>query len=147
MSETVPKGETVDLVVASGQVELKDYVGQDISEVRSELYDLNLEVVEQPEESQATPGTILSQNPAAGKVEQGTEVTFVIAEEPASTVTAPPTTETVEPTESETSETEEPEPTSTDTGSETSTPSEDTSSPTGPDTGSSPRSTGSPPSP
>src|SRR5690606_880892 len=121
-----------------------------ISEVRSQLYELNLEVQEQPEESQATPGTILSQNPAPGKVAQGTEVTFVIAEKPASTVTAPPTTETVEPSESETSETEESEesePTSTDTGSDTSSPSEDTSSPTGPDTGPSPRSTGSPPSP
>ncbi|NYF98213.1 Stk1 family PASTA domain-containing Ser/Thr kinase [Janibacter cremeus] len=150
VSETVSKGASVDLVVASGQVELKDYVGQDVSDVRSELYDLNLEVKEQTEESSAPVGTILAQNPAAGSVEQGTEVTFVIAEKAASTVTESPssTSETSEPSDSE-STSEESEPTSTDSESQSQSPdpSDTSPSPTGPDTGSSPRSTRSPGSP
>ncbi|WP_338749484.1 Stk1 family PASTA domain-containing Ser/Thr kinase [Janibacter alittae] len=154
VSETVSKGASVDLVIASGQVELKDYVGQDISDVRSELYDLNLEVREQTEESSAPVGTILAQNPAAGSVKQGTEVTFVVAEKPASTVTESPssTSETSEPSDSE-STSDESEPTSTDSDSESSSqsqspdPSGTSPSPTEPDTGSSPRSTRSPGSP
>lgn len=147
VSETVSKGSSVDLVVASGQVRLGDYVGQNISEVRSELYDLNLEVKEQPESSTQPVGTILAQNPADGKVKQGTEVTFVIAEKGPETVTERPTP--TDTSESSDTETDEPEPTSTSESSSSSSSSSSTGSPspTGPDTGSTPGNTRSPASP
>ncbi|HIZ98039.1 MAG TPA: Stk1 family PASTA domain-containing Ser/Thr kinase [Candidatus Janibacter merdipullorum] len=124
--ETVKQGSSVDLVVASGDVELPDFTGQKVSQVRQEVFALNLEVVEEERESSEEPGTILEQTPGAGTVRQGRTVTFVVAEKEATTVTTTrspteTTSETTdEPTETtdEPSETtDEPEPTSTSTTS------------------------------
>ncbi len=139
VSEPVAKGDTINLVIASGDVKLKDYTGQNIADVRADIYALNLKLDEKAEDSSAEPGTILEQRPGAGSIRQGETVTFVIAQKPATTITttppAPPTTD--EPTSTET----EPEPTST---SDSSSP-----EPTEPDDArpSSRRSTGTPPSP
>ena len=135
--ETVDAGSTVDLVVASGDVELKDYTGQKISQVRSEVYDLNLDVAEEERESSEDPGTILEQRPGAGTIRQGQTVTFVVAEKGATTVTTTPSpteteTETEEPTETETDETtdtEEPTETETDEPDPTTTSPTETSEP------------------
>ena len=142
VSETVSKGESVDLVVASGQVALKDYTGQDIADVRSEVFDLNLEIEEQSRDSGEDPGTILEQSPGSGTVEQGTTVTFVVAEEPTPTVTETPTSSSTTDEEDD----EEPTPTSTPTSTSGS-PSPSPSTSTGPDTSTSPTGTQSPPSP
>ena len=139
VSETVSKGESVDLVVASGQVALKDYTRQDIADVRSEVFDLNLEIEEQSRDSGEDPGTILEQSPGSGTVEQGTTVTFVVAEEPTPTVTE---TSTSSSTTDDDEDEDEPNPTST-SGS----PSPSPTTSTGPDTGTSPTGTQSPPSP
>lgn len=126
VSETVEEGAEVDLVVASGDVTLEDYVGQDIGEVRAAVYELNLKVREEGRESSEEPGTILEQQPGAGTIRQGRTVTFVVAERPAATVTQTPS-----PTETDT-ETDEPSPTDTDTDTETETdePSPTTTTPT-----------------
>ena len=104
--ETVEKGTEVDLVIASGQVELPDLTGQQISEVRGTLYQLGLEVKEVEEVSDAPPGRILRQQPGAGKVNQGSTVTLTIARARDRTVT---TTETSSPTETSPTTTEEPD--------------------------------------
>lgn len=116
-SESVKKGTKIDLVVATGDVELKNYIGQDIEDVRTDLYDLQLKVKTKPVESSEPEGTILKQKPGAGKVKQGTTVTFTVAKAPTETVTT-----TTSP--SETSTSDEPTPTSTDDPEPTSTTSD-----------------------
>lgn len=132
--EAQKQGSEVDLVVATGDVDLPDYTGETIGSVRQEVYDLNLEVEEEGQESSEEPGTILEQDPGEGTIEQGETVTFVVAEREAPTVTtttspsespteeptSPPSsstppspTSTTPPSSSSSSTTEEPEPTST----------------------------------
>lgn len=142
--ETVKQGSTVDLVVASGDVELPDYTGQKISTVRQKVFALNLEVTEEERESPEEPGTILEQRPGPGTIRQGRTVTFVVAEKEATTVTTTPspTETTEEPTEEPTTTTDEPEPTSTSPTS-----SLEPTSPEPSDTRSTSSTTQSPPSP
>ncbi|MGO1165111.1 MAG: Stk1 family PASTA domain-containing Ser/Thr kinase [Janibacter sp.] len=156
VSETVKKGDTVNLVVASGDVELKNYIGQDISDVRSEIYDLRLKVDEESRSSDEEPGTILEQDPGQGTVGQGETVTFVVAEKPAATVTtttspsssssssssSDETSETTDPSDTSSSS-DEPDPTSTSSSSSSMEPSEPEPS----DTRSTSRTSQSPPSP
>jgi serine/threonine-protein kinase len=78
-------GSTVSLVVSRGreQVEVPDVVGQDRDDARSRLerVDLAVEVTEQ--ESSEEPGTVISQDPAAGtEVAKGDTVTLTVAKEP-----------------------------------------------------------------
>ncbi|WP_435201563.1 Stk1 family PASTA domain-containing Ser/Thr kinase [Janibacter sp. GS2] len=164
VSETVQKGESVDLVVASGDVELQDFTGQDIADVRSDIYDLRLKVAEEPQSSSQEPGTILQQRPGAGTIPQGRTVTFVVAEKPAATVTtttSPSTTEepseTTDPSESSSSSSSSPsESSSSSSPSTTEEPEPTSTSPTSPleptpsepsDTKSTSKTTQSPPSP
>ena len=134
-AEPVAKGSKVDLVIASGQVQLKDYTGQSVNEVRSEIYGLGLQIKETSRESSEEEGTILEQTPGAGKVKQGRTVNLVVAKAPPEppgtvTTTVSPTSETTEPTEpTDTTSTTEPEPTSTGSpsGSPTSSPTEPSS--------------------
>ena len=140
VSETVAKGDKVDLVVATGEVELKSYIGQDIADVRADLFALNLKVKEETRESSKDAGTILEQQPGAGLISQGDTVTFIVAESPIPTVTEPAPT-TPEPSESE-SETE-PDPESTSPSS----PLEPTTDEPGPEDPTTRRTPGGTPSP
>ncbi len=125
--ETVAKGTKVDLVIASGQVEIDDYRGQDIEDVRSTLYDLNLQVEVVEEGSSESEGTILGQDPGAGTVDQGSTVVLTVARAPNPTETvtttpSPTSSSSSEPSSPTRSPTEdEPSPTSTEEPSETST--------------------------
>ena len=107
---SVDEGASVDLVVSTGNVDLPDYTGETIGSVRQEVYDLGLKVKEQERESSEEPGTILEQKPGEGKIQQGSTVTFVVAEEEAATVTTTSTSSPREPTETRTTT---PSPTST----------------------------------
>lgn len=120
VAETVAKGSSVDVVVASGDVQLKDYTGQQIDDVRNEIFALGLEVSVESEISSEEPGTILSQDPGAGTVRQGGTVTFVVAREPNQTTTA---TVTETPTDTSTSESSSDSPTDSDSPSSSSEPS------------------------
>ena len=120
--ETVEKGAKVNLVIATGKVELPDLRGRQVSEVRALLYDLELEITEEEQASDEPPGQILEQRPGAGKVDQGTKVVLVVARPQDRTVTR---TETPTPTETPTTtEPEEPP---------TTAPTDPPSSPTAPD--------------
>ncbi|EKA60029.1 serine/threonine protein kinase with PASTA sensor(s) [Janibacter hoylei PVAS-1] len=111
-AESVAKGSKVDLVIASGDVDLQDYTGQKIDDVRSDLFGLKLKIKETTRESDEDEGTILEQSPGEGKIRQGRTVTFVVARKPAETVTTTPSSSETsdEPSDSESSE---PNPTST----------------------------------
>ena len=124
-AESVAKGTKVDLVVASGEVALTNYTGQKIDDVRSDIFGLKLKIKETTRSSSQPAGTILKQTPGAGKVQQGSTVTFVVAKEPAQTVTttsSPSTTSsdtTSDTTSSSSSSSPEPSSTSTTSGSPT----------------------------
>ncbi|QBF47485.1 Stk1 family PASTA domain-containing Ser/Thr kinase [Janibacter limosus] len=125
-AESVAKGSKVDLVIASGQVALKDYTGQQIDDVRSDIFGLKLKIKEPTRSSAEAEGTILEQSPGAGTIKQGSTVTFVVAKEPAQTVTttsSPSSTSSDTTTPSDTSSTSEPSSTSTTSTSGSPTPS------------------------
>lgn len=147
-AESVAVGSKVDLVVASGQVELEDYTGRQVDEATSEIFGLNLKVVRETRESSQEPDTVLSQSPGPGKVKQGSTVTLVVARAPGATKTiteTPSPTSTQEPTSSTTEpSTTEPEPTSTTSTSDPFTPSPTTPGPTPPTTSSTTQSPASP---
>ncbi|HEY8583608.1 MAG TPA: PASTA domain-containing protein [Capillimicrobium sp.] len=88
----VEVGSSVTLIVSTGPplVAVPDVLGQDEADARSALETAGLSVdVEEQEDSEAEPGTVTSQDPAAGEeVEEGTVVTLVVAVEPA-TVAVP----------------------------------------------------------
>ncbi|WP_068259942.1 Stk1 family PASTA domain-containing Ser/Thr kinase [Janibacter limosus] len=126
-AESVAKGTKVDLVVASGDVDLKDYTGKKIDDVRSDIFGLKLKIKETTRESSEPEGTILDQSPGAGTIKQGRTVTFVVAREPAQTVTTTSSpSETSEPSDTST---DEPTSTPTSTDSPTDSPTSSTSEP------------------
>ena len=129
--ETVDQGTSVDIVVSTGQVELPDFRGQSISDVRQEVYALGLDIEEETTESDEEAGTILGQSPGAGTVDQGSTVTFEVATAPAVTSTETETeTKTPTPTDSSSSLTSsDGEPSSTSTPEPTSTSATQPSSP------------------
>ena len=127
---SVAADSEIDLVVASGEVELPDVVGKDVEDVRRQLYDLGLELETSERVSDAPAGQILEQAPEAGTVEVGSTVRLVVARARDKTVTetttSSPTTTTPSPTETSTSPdpttTDEPDPTTTEPTSPQSTP-------------------------
>lgn len=99
--EAVPPGTTVDLVIASANVDLPGLTGRTEAEASQILADLDLgvRIVEQ-ESGDFAPGTVLEQSHPEGVVERGTTVTLTVAIAPpepepttAPPTTAPPTTE------------------------------------------------------
>lgn len=121
-SEQVEAGSTVDLVVASGDVKLEDYVGQQIEQVRPDIYALGLKTREVTVPSDEPAGQILSQDPqGGGTIAQGRTIRLEIAgpqdKTETTTVTPPPpsTSETTPPETSDPSTTSPPEET-TDPG-------------------------------
>jgi serine/threonine-protein kinase len=85
-------GAFVTLVISSGpeRVVVPDLTGDDLDTARSELDQLGLTAdVTRQESEDAEPGTVLSQDPAAGsQVDEGSAVAITVAEEP-SEVTVP----------------------------------------------------------
>lgn len=126
--ETVETGSTVDLVVASGKVQLGDYVGQDVDTASQAIYGLGLKVTVVREESDQPEGQVLRQEPGAGAIAQGRTVRLYVAQAPTQTVTKTetPTSTTTPPTSSTTTS----DPTST---SSPTTPTATPSTPTRPD--------------
>jgi eukaryotic-like serine/threonine-protein kinase len=80
-NESVNAGTEVKLVVSDGFVDLPDVSGATQADAQATLQGLGLAVVINEEESEATPGTVVSQAPAPGAVPQGSSVTIVIAKE------------------------------------------------------------------
>ncbi len=79
--QAVQAGDTVNLVVSNGQVELPDLVGRSQEEAEAALDELGLSFRTTTEESDEEPGTVIQQSPEAGPVNQGTRVDLVVATE------------------------------------------------------------------
>ncbi|GAB2875828.1 Stk1 family PASTA domain-containing Ser/Thr kinase [Streptomyces mayteni] len=86
--EEIERGATVTLVMSSGPepVEVPDVVGDPFQEALAELQDSGFRVAqESQEDGSAEPGTVLTQDPAAGEeAEPGETVTLVVADAPES---------------------------------------------------------------
>jgi eukaryotic-like serine/threonine-protein kinase len=81
----VDKGSTVTLVVSKGRakVSVPKVTGLDSQTAQSELRQAGLDVTIAKQASTESPGTVLSQDPAAGSsVPRGTEVQLVVAKRP-----------------------------------------------------------------
>ncbi|HVP01749.1 MAG TPA: Stk1 family PASTA domain-containing Ser/Thr kinase [Solirubrobacteraceae bacterium] len=82
---TLERGQTVTLHVSSGkaQVVVPDVVGQALEDARAALTNAGFTVTVTSKEDTATPGTVLSQSPAAqSKADQGSAVALVVAKKP-----------------------------------------------------------------
>jgi serine/threonine-protein kinase len=80
--QSVDAGSKVTIFISTGMVELPDVTGMGKDQVREKLIELGLVVTFNEEESStATPGTALSQVPAAGTVAQHAQVTVTLAKE------------------------------------------------------------------
>jgi eukaryotic-like serine/threonine-protein kinase len=88
--QAVTEGDSVDLVLSTGQVSLPDLRGMTEEQAKSRLSDLNLSSSTSTEESDETPGTVIKQSPSEGSVTQRSTVELVIAEEAAPTMTTVP---------------------------------------------------------
>ncbi len=89
---SVPTGSVVSLVVSSGEVTVPDLKGKPYLEARDILLNLGLGAESQgQEDGSVDPDTVLSQDPGAGSVQQGSTITLTIATAP------PPPTETEPP--------------------------------------------------
>ncbi|WP_082104611.1 Stk1 family PASTA domain-containing Ser/Thr kinase [Demequina soli] len=85
----VANDSAVTLYLSTGQVELPDLTGLTIDKARKQLGDLSLVPSETYQETtDADPGTVLSQDPASGRIARGSTVSLVVAEAP-STVAVP----------------------------------------------------------
>ncbi|MBA3747300.1 MAG: PASTA domain-containing protein [Solirubrobacterales bacterium] len=79
------RGATVELVISGGpeQLQVPDVIGKTENEARSALEGAGFRVtVAKQEVDKKEPGTVLSQNPAAGAASRGSLVTISVAEEP-----------------------------------------------------------------
>ncbi|MDN4472396.1 Stk1 family PASTA domain-containing Ser/Thr kinase [Demequina zhanjiangensis] len=81
--ETVDAGSEVELLVADGQIELVDLVGDTVEAARENISAAGLNaIVQTTETDEAEPGTVLSQTPGAGLVPVNSDVTIEVAAEP-----------------------------------------------------------------
>ncbi len=108
--ETVEKGSSVSISIASGMIQIDDYVGQNVNDVGFTLRQMGLKVKEVKEQSDKPEDEILAQEPGAGKIKQGGTVTLTVAVPKPETIT---TTTTSEPTTSSSPMTEDPPPSDT----------------------------------
>lgn len=116
------QGDRVDLVIASGEVTVPDLTGMTEEAARTALGELNLPVETELRESDEEEGTVLEQDPEAGKVDVGTTITLILAKarpvtETTTITTTPSTSTTDEPTDPSTTD-----PTDTDSTSTSTTP-------------------------
>ena len=79
--QAIQEGDSVNLVVSTGQVSLPNLVGMSQDEAEAELEKLKLNSRSETEESDKEPGTVIRQSPEAGTVNQGETVRLVIARE------------------------------------------------------------------
>ncbi|HVL30774.1 MAG TPA: PASTA domain-containing protein [Solirubrobacteraceae bacterium] len=85
------QGSTVQIRVSTGpeQIAIPNVVGRSESDARSALERAGFTVaVEQQEDAEADPGTVLSQSPAGGRAARGATIRITVAAEP-SRVTVP----------------------------------------------------------
>jgi beta-lactam-binding protein with PASTA domain/tRNA A-37 threonylcarbamoyl transferase component Bud32 len=80
--ESHPKGTSVVLSVASGQVDLPDLVGKSRAEALDILNTLGLSSTITEEESDQAPDTVIAQGRSAGQVPQTTNVELTVAVAP-----------------------------------------------------------------
>ncbi|MCL8011077.1 Stk1 family PASTA domain-containing Ser/Thr kinase [Streptomyces sp. AS02] len=82
--EKVKKGTTVNVVVSTGapKVSVPDVEGQQYKEAKADLEDKGFEVEQKTEESERTPGVVISQDPEGGtEQEKGSTITLTVAKE------------------------------------------------------------------
>jgi beta-lactam-binding protein with PASTA domain/tRNA A-37 threonylcarbamoyl transferase component Bud32 len=97
--EQVPPGTQVAIVVSSGEMELPNLGGSPYQDARAQLLERGFQVVVVRQPSPQAVDTVLAQDPAPGRVEQGTEVTLTVAApQPEPTATEPPPPPDTEPT-------------------------------------------------
>ena len=77
--QSVPAGSTVNLFVSSGLVALPDVTGQQFDAAKATIEALGLGVDRSDEESDEAENQVLSQQPNAGSVPQGSRVTLKVA--------------------------------------------------------------------
>ncbi|SDB88477.1 serine/threonine protein kinase [Sanguibacter gelidistatuariae] len=77
--EVKPPGTVIKLFTSNGFVDLPDLTGLTSEDAQKALGDLNLSVNVLEEPSEAAPGTIVSQDPGAGRVAQRSRVTIHVA--------------------------------------------------------------------
>ena len=94
------EGDTVDLTIASGRIDLPDLVGKTEDQARDLLNSLGLIVSRTSEISDESEGTVIRQEPLPGKIEVGATVSIVVARSRPVTET---TTITTTPSTSESS--------------------------------------------
>jgi eukaryotic-like serine/threonine-protein kinase len=103
--ETVPVGTKVDVRYASGKNRVPDVTGMSESEAVATIEDAGFTPNRSTEQTaEAQPGTVVSQSPGADETRRlGSQVTYVVAEEPppseTPTPTPTPTESTPTPTE------------------------------------------------
>jgi beta-lactam-binding protein with PASTA domain len=108
------EGDTVDLTVASGSIDLPDLVGKSEDEATNLLRRLDLSVTRTTEFSDQPEGTVIRQDPPPGKIKAQSTVALVIAKAWPVTTT---TTITTTPSSSSSSSSESTSSTTTDTTS------------------------------
>ncbi len=111
------KGTEVNLQVSSGQVTMPDVTGMAYLAARDKLVALGLKVRATYVTSSRTPYTVVSMDPAAGSVDQGSTITLQLSRPPVVTPTTTPPTTTPSPTPSPTTD-----PSESPTDSPTTTP-------------------------
>jgi beta-lactam-binding protein with PASTA domain len=101
--ETVPKGESVVVYVASDEITLDDFSGDPVASARRALTDLGLEVrTEFQEVEDVKPGIVMDQNPEPGsKVSRGDTVTLTVSKKPAEPTSTPTGDPSPTPTDDE----------------------------------------------
>ncbi|MFF6781034.1 Stk1 family PASTA domain-containing Ser/Thr kinase [Streptomyces sp. NPDC012510] len=82
--DPIKKGETVALVISTGapKVSVPDVQGVQFDEAQATLEKKGFEVDRKTEESDRTPGIVIEQDPASGKLEKGSTVTLTVAKAP-----------------------------------------------------------------
>ncbi|MGF1645669.1 MAG: Stk1 family PASTA domain-containing Ser/Thr kinase [Kineosporiaceae bacterium] len=99
----VAPGSTVNLIVASGLVEVPGVEGQPVNDAIAAIQAAGLRVEQMGQASSEPPGTVIDQNPPPGDLAPaGSTVQIIVAQPQATTVTATPTTSpTTSPTPTE----------------------------------------------
>jgi len=100
-NEIVPKGETVELVVASGWNWVPDVVGSSVDEAEAELFGAGFEVNVTNQPDEAEPGTVIEQFPFDDRAELGSTVVLTVAEAPVTETPTPTESPTPTPTPTE----------------------------------------------
>jgi beta-lactam-binding protein with PASTA domain len=82
--EAVEPGDSVDLVISNGQVELPDLIGETEEDATARLDELELRyrIDTMPVDDQADVGLVVQQSPEAGNIDSGAQVALTVGTEP-----------------------------------------------------------------